>query len=57
MNENLRLEGRMAGALRDQGLGDVAHQSFCAYCQIHELVDHVWDESRAYQLIQAVVQS
>jgi hypothetical protein len=57
MNANLRVEGRMYRELKDQGLGEHAHQAFCAYAQIHELVDCVWDESRAYQLLQAIVRT
>ena len=55
MNAGLVRESKMKSALNELGLGDYAQQSFCAYCQIHELVGHVWSDDRAYQLIQAIL--
>lgn len=55
MNAGLALESRMSKELRSLGLGEVMQQAYQSYCQIHELVDHVWDEDRAYQQLQALI--
>jgi hypothetical protein len=55
MHSNNRKEGLLYKGLSSDEQRAIAHRACCAYCQIHDLCNNVWDKERAFQLIQAVM--